>query len=84
MAWRPDTPERQALVLFTRFFDGEFTEAELISALAELPKEVAESLPEASPSWPVKDRQLCLRNQVLKLQAAIAEERTITVGSNCP
>lgn len=82
MALKPDTPERQALVLFTRFFDGEFTEAELISALAELPKEFAESLPEASPSWP--DRQLCLRNQVLKLQAAIAEGRTIIVGSNCP
>ncbi len=26
MALKPDTPERQALVLFTRFFDGEFTE----------------------------------------------------------
>lgn len=83
MALKPDTPERQALVLFTRFFDGEFTEVELISALAELPKEVAESLPEASPSWPVTNR-LCLRNQVLELQAAIAEGRTITVGSNCP
>ncbi len=83
MALKPNTPEQQALVLFTRFFDGEFTEAKLISALAELPKEVAESLPEASPSWPVKNRQLCLRNQVLELQAAISRP-TKVMKANCP
>lgn len=72
------TPEQKALHLFTSYMDGLLTEGELISRLAELPREVIEQLPERAACWPVPTRP-ALRDELLELHDAIASGETMII-----
>lgn len=66
----------KALHRLVEYMDGVLTESELISQLAELPREVITGLPDY-PS--TKSRSL--RSRVLELQDAISRGETIKIGA---
>ena len=71
-----------ALRIFTYYHDGLISESELVSRLAELPRDVLELLPSHPPSYPPSNGP-SFKERVLDLKGAMERGETFYVMGGC-
>lgn len=73
-------PTHRAIELFGHYHDGLLTDGELVSYLAELPRETLALLPDR-PESTIERRGL--KERVLELKDAMDRGETFTIRSHC-